>query len=246
MRTAAFITIREWYVLSMARAAWQFVAHGGKIVSGGSTLTMQVARLVEPRERRSVGAKFRQIGRAIQLERRLTKRQILELYPDVGPPLEANLEGIRAASLAWFGREPKKLSLSQASLLVALPQLPEFRRPDRNPAVARSARNRVLVRMKTAGLLPEFEVTRASQADVPKHRQALPDLAPHMADRALAGSPTTGEIRLSLDSGIQSRLEQLALEEGERLGRKQSLALVMADAVQRFSSGVSTRSARLS
>jgi len=215
--------------LAMARAAWQFVSHGGRIVSGGSTLSMQVARLVEPRERRSIGAKLRQIGRAIQLERRMSKRQILELYLTLAP-YGGNLEGVRAASLAWFGREPKKLSLSQSALLVALPQLPEFRRPDRYPEEARAARNRVLVRMKTFGLLPEFEVIRASDAKMPTTRHALPDLAPHLADRALAANPATGEIRLSLDSDIQSRLEQLALEEGDRLGRRQSLAMVMADA----------------
>lgn len=214
--------------LAITRAAWQFVTNGGHIVSGGSTLSMQVARLIEPREERSLTAKLRQAARALQIERRLSKREILELYLTLAP-YGGNLEGVRAASLAWFGREPKKLTLSQAALLVALPQSPETRRPDRHPETAQSARNRVLDRMKTAGLLPDFEVDRAGRVAVSSTRRALPDLAPHLADRALAADPLAETTALTIDADLQSRLEQLAREQGEKLGRKQSLALVLAD-----------------
>ena len=122
-------------LLALARAAKQF-ASNGRIVSGGSTLSMQLARLIEPRESRSFGQKLRQIFRAVQIERRLSKPEILERYLTLAP-YGGNLEGVRAASLAWFGKEPKRLSVSEAALLVALPQLPERRRPDRNPAVRR-------------------------------------------------------------------------------------------------------------
>ena len=137
--------------LALARAALQF-AGNGRIVSGGSTLSMQLARLMEPRESRSLGVKLRQIFRAIQIERRLSKREILERYLTLAP-YGGNLEGIRAASLAYFGKEPRRLTLSEAALLVALPQLPERRRPDRNPEGARHARDRVLARMVSAGRL---------------------------------------------------------------------------------------------
>ena len=126
----------------------------GRIVSGGSTLSMQLARLIEPRESRSLGAKLRQVFRAIQIERRLSKREILERYLTLAP-YGGNLEGVRAASLAYFGKEPRRLSVSEAALLVALPQLPERRRPDRNLAIAHAARDRVLNRMVSAGLLGE-------------------------------------------------------------------------------------------
>jgi len=109
--------------LAVARAALQVVMHG-RIVSGSSTLTMQVARLLEPRSERSLEAKLRQMVRAIQLERMLTKDEILTLYLTLAP-YGGNLEGIRAASIAYFGREPKRLSHAQAALLVALPQSPE-------------------------------------------------------------------------------------------------------------------------
>ena len=115
--------------LSMGRAAYQFVT-SGHIVSGGSTITMQLARLLEPREHRTLGAKLRQIVRALEIEHALGKDEILALYLTLAP-YGGNLEGIRAASLAYFGKEPRKLSLAEAALLVALPQSPELRRPDR-------------------------------------------------------------------------------------------------------------------
>src|SRR5262245_21365438 len=137
--------------LALGRAAIQSASRG-HIVSGGSTITMQVARLLEPRERRSLGAKLRQVVRALELERAFDKREILHLYLTLAP-YGGNLEGIRAASLAYFGKEPRKLPLAEAALLVALPQSPELRRPDRFPEAARAARDRVLERAAMAGLV---------------------------------------------------------------------------------------------
>ncbi|WP_292090032.1 transglycosylase domain-containing protein, partial [Mesorhizobium sp.] len=147
-------------MLALCRAAGQF-ATSGHIVSGGSTLSMQLARLIEPRDSRSLASKARQILRAIQIERRLSKREILERYLTLAP-YGGNLEGVRAASLAYFGKEPKRLTVSEAALLVALPQLPEKRRPDRNLDIAHAARDRVLTRMVSAGLLNEREAARAA------------------------------------------------------------------------------------
>src|SRR6202043_3920447 len=131
--------------LALGRAAFQLVTRG-HIVSGGSTITMQLARLMEPRRERSVYAKLRQMVRAIEIERQLSKDQILDLYLALAP-FGGNLEGVRAASIAYFGKEPKRLSLAEAALLVALPQSPETRRLDRYPNAARAARDRVLDRM---------------------------------------------------------------------------------------------------
>ena len=127
--------------LALGRAALQ-LATRGHIVSGGSTITMQLARLMEPRRERSVYAKLRQMVRAIQIERQLSKDEILDLYLALAP-FGGNLEGVRAASIAYFGKEPKRLSLAEAALLVALPQSPETRRLDRHPDVGpRRARPR--------------------------------------------------------------------------------------------------------
>ena len=111
------------------RAGWQF-ATSRRIVSGASTLTMQVARLLEPRPERNLTAKLTQAGRAVELERRFTKGELLDLYLRLAP-YGGTLEGVRAASLSYFGKEPKRLSIGEAALLVALPQSPERRRPDR-------------------------------------------------------------------------------------------------------------------
>ncbi|MEM6497148.1 MAG: transglycosylase domain-containing protein, partial [Pseudomonadota bacterium] len=128
--------------LAMVRAAWQLAKHR-RVISGGSTLTMQVARLLDRRYQRSARAKFQQIVRALQLEAQLSKTQILNLYLTLAP-FGGNIEGVRAASLAYFGKEPRRLSLGEASLLVALPQSPEGRRPDRFAKAARQSRSRVL------------------------------------------------------------------------------------------------------
>jgi penicillin-binding protein 1C len=117
---------------AMVRAVLQF-ARSGHIVSGGSTLTMQVARLLSGKHERTIGGKLRQMMRALQLERTLSKTEILKLYLRLAP-FGGNLEGVRAASLAYFGKEPRRLSLSQAALLVALPQSPEERRLDTDDA----------------------------------------------------------------------------------------------------------------
>jgi len=214
--------------VALVRAAVQLVFNGGRIVSGGSTITMQLARLIEPRNERSVTAKLRQMVRALQIERRLSKDEILSLYLTLAP-YGGNLEGVRAASLAWFGREPKKLTLSQSALLVALPQSPEARRPDRRHAQALLARNRVLARMGDAGLIPESEIARASAAPVPSRRLAMPDLAAHTADLAIRQRTGDQTIALTLDASVQQRLEALATETAGRLGTKQSLAMLLVD-----------------
>ncbi len=216
-------------VLALGRAAAQFAA-SGHIVSGGSTLTMQLARLIEPREGRSLASKVRQIFRALQLERRLTKRQILESYLNLAP-YGGNLEGVRAAALGWFGKEPKRLALSETALLVSLPQLPEVRRPDRNPAGARAARDGVLARLAAAGLLGETEAARAALDDLAASRRALPALAAHAADAALRNQPTQSRLQQTIRRSVQEGLEAVALETARKVGPRVSVAMVLADAV---------------
>ena len=214
-------------VLALGRAAFQLVTQG-HIVSGGSTLTMQVARLLEQREHRSFDAKLRQITRALELEHALNKQQILALYLTLAP-YGGNLEGIRAASLSYFGKEPRKLTLAEAALLVALPQSPELRRPDRYPEVARAARDRVLDRAAAAGVVPRDEVARAKQAPVPHERKPLPVLAPHAADQVVTAEPDRRIHRLTIDANLQKTLQQLAHERAHALGPKISVAIIAVD-----------------
>ncbi|HET9715203.1 MAG TPA: penicillin-binding protein 1C [Pseudolabrys sp.] len=212
---------------SLGRAALQLIT-SGHVVSGGSTITMQVARLLEPREHRSIGAKLRQITRAFELERLLGKEQILSLYLTLAP-YGGNLEGVRAASLAYFGKEPRKLSLAEAALLVALPQSPELRRPDRYPEAARAARDRVLDRVAATERLPDDEVVRAKATPVPHLRKQLPMLAPHSAEHVVALEPDRLVHRLTIDSTLQKRLQELAAERARALGPKISIAILAVD-----------------
>ncbi len=214
--------------LAMVRAAGQLVANG-RIISGGSTITMQLARLAEPRSQRSVTSKLLQIFRALQIERRLSKKEILERYLLLAP-YGGNLEGVRAASLAYFGREPKGLTLAQAAMLVALPQSPEGRRPDRHAGRAKRARDTVLSRMAAAGVIASGEVERATSAPVPDRRFALPQLAAHLAQRALVADPEAQRHQVTLKRDLQQALEAVAGDAVRQFDRSTSVALLLADA----------------
>jgi penicillin-binding protein 1C len=213
--------------LALARAFGQFVRYGHP-VSGASTLSMQVARLLEPRTERSLSAKLRQMVRAIEIERALSKDQILALYLTLAP-YGGNLEGIRAASLAYFGKEPRRLSLAESALLIALPQAPEQRRPDRSRAAAQAARDRVLDRLVGAGLVPSDEIAAAKREPVPAGRRPLPVLAPHSADAVVAAAPGVSVHRLTIDASLQRNLQELARERARALGPSISVAILAVD-----------------
>ena len=213
--------------LAILRAAWQFVTHG-RIVSGGSTLTMQVARLLEPRPDRTLRAKLAEVRRAIELEARFSKAEILKLYMTLAP-FGGNLEGVRAASLAYFGKEPRRLSLAEAALLVALPQAPEARRPDRQASAAGSGRRRVIERLEKAGLFGDPEARFALAADLPERRRELPSLAFHAAEAARRERPAAPAHRLAIEAAAQERLEALAAERAATLEPGVSLAMIVID-----------------
>lgn len=212
---------------ALARAAGQLLRHG-RIVSGASTLTMQVARLLEGRHERSASGKLKQIVRALQIEERLSKDEILDLYLRLAP-FGGNLEGVRAASLAYFGKEPKRLSVGEAALLVALPQSPEARRPDRHWDAARRARDRVLDRAVAAGVVKAAEAERARTEAVPRLRRPFPMLAPHLTHAEAGAAARTRVHHLTLDRTLQQGLETLAREHTEQQGKKLSAAILVAD-----------------
>lgn len=215
----------DWRAL--VRAGWQ-AATTGRVVSGGSTLTMQVARLLEDSGTGQWRGKLRQVRLALALERRMSKAEILSLYLHLAP-FGGNVEGVRAAALAWFGREPARLTPAQAALLVALPQSPTLRRPDRNPAAAAAGRDRVLARALAAGLIDRDTHDAARAEPLPATRAAFPRLAPHLADRLRAAHPGQGRVETTLDADLQARLEALATEAVARQGDRLQVALIVAD-----------------
>ena len=209
---------------ALARATAQ-LARNGRPISGGSTLTMQVARLLEPHTR-TLGGKLRQMVRAVEIEHALNKDQVLSLYLSLAP-FGGNLEGVRAASLAYFGKEPRRLTLGEAALLVALPQSPEARRPDRSPQAARIARDRVLDRV--ADRLPASEIERAKAEPVPVARIPMPMLAPIAAEEAVARAPGEPIQQLTIDAVWQKSLEDLARVRARALGPDISIAILAVD-----------------
>ncbi len=213
--------------LALLRSGWLWVRHR-EILSGGSTITMQVARLIEPRSERTILAKLRQMVRAVEIERRYGKDEILAAYLSLAP-YGGNLEGVRAASLSYFGKEPKRLTRSEAALLVALPQSPEARRPDRSPDRARRARGRVLDRIGEDARIPDDEIASAKTDMIPLARRPMPALAPHASDQALASAPEAGRHELTIDARLQKALEILARERAVAIGSEVSIAIVAVD-----------------
>ena len=202
---------------AMLRAGWQALRHG-RVVSGASTLTMQTARLIENSGTGGWPGKLRQIRVALALERRLSKDDILSLYL-THAPYGANIEGVRAASYAWFGKPPRRLNAEEATLLIALPQAPTARRPDRAPSAATAARDRILARLD----LPP------ARRPVPDHLRQFPAKAPHLANRARSADPHARHIAVTLHAPLQLKLENLAARAVQSLPPDVSAALLVAD-----------------
>ena len=210
--------------IALARAAWQWVRHG-RIVSGGSTLTMQVARLLEPMPRTPAG-KLRQIARAVQLELRLSKREILELYLTYAP-MGGVLEGVEAASRTYFGKPSRSLSHAEAALLAVLPQAPSRLRPDRFPERALAARDKVLARLEP--VWGGAAVADARQEPVIAQAVREPLLAPLFAERVRRLFPRRQRVDTTLDTGVQASVEQLIASRLALVPPRVSLAALVVD-----------------
>ena len=155
----------------------------GRITSGASTLTMQTARLMRPElGNRSFFVKLHQMMEALRIEAHWTKDEILEAYFTLAP-YGGNIEGIIAASEAWFQKPPIQLTVSEAALLVALPQSPEARRPDRNPMRAFEAKSRVLETIQDRLSFSAQEIAEYKTEAVPTRRHLPSSHAPHFIDR---------------------------------------------------------------
>jgi len=194
--------------LAMTRAIGSFLV-SGRVTSGGSTISMQTARLLEPRSRSPL-SKALEMLRAFQIERRFSKRDILSLYLTLAP-YGGNLEGVRAASRAYFGREPQDLSTGSIALLLALPQAPEGRRPDRRPEAAQSGRLAALRKMQNTGLITAADLREGASEPLPV-RRPFPTVATHIADRVARLAPRDGRVVSTLDTRLQALVERRLLE----------------------------------
>ncbi|MBT9597979.1 MAG: penicillin-binding protein 1C [Vitreoscilla sp.] len=220
--------------LALARAGWQW-ARNGRVVSGGSTLTMQVARLIEPpaaAERRSLRAKLRQVVRALQLELRLSKREILTLYLNHAP-MGGIVEGVEMASRSYLGKPSRTLSPAEAALLAAMPQAPSRLRPDRAPEAAQAARDKVLARLAKQGTWDAATVADARIERVAVQPLRAHWLAPLAAERVRQSARATAGgalLHTTIDVELQAGIERLLLDKTNGLPPKVSIAaLVMAN-----------------
>ena len=211
---------------ALLRAAGQWL-RTGHIVSGGSTLTMQVARILEPHSR-SLFGKIRQVLRALQLEAHLSKQDILTIYLDHAP-FGGTVEGVEAASWAYLGKPSRRLSHAEAALLSVLPQSPSRLRLDRAPDAARKARDKVLMRLARQGIWSEQIVREALIEPVASRRLQAPLLAPLLAERMRRANPGRSHIRSTLDAVLQRDLETRVTAYASRLPERSSTALLVVD-----------------
>ncbi len=212
---------------ALLRAAGQALTRG-RLQSGASTLSMQAVRLLTGEPTRSLSGKLRQIRFALALERQLTKPQVLALYLTLAP-FGGNVEGVRAAALTWFAKEPQRLTPAQAALLVALPQAPAWRRPDRHPQAARRARDRVLASSVAVGALSAEQAAAARSERLPDQRHAFPQHGVHLADRLRQARPAKAELRTTIDRDVQARIERLLADSVQQFPRAMSGAILVAD-----------------
>ena len=212
--------------LALARAIGQRLRRG-HVVSGASTLTMQVAKLLDPRPR-TLRSKVIEAARALQIEAHWSKRRILAAYLTLAP-MGRNVEGIEAGSQAWFGKGAAHLSDAEAALLVALPRDPTRLRPDRAGALAEAARARVLRRAARDGVIPQASLASALTAPMPVARRPLPMLAPHLGEELARAAPAGTRISTTLDGELQRGVERQLTLAAQDLPRPVSLAAIVAD-----------------
>lgn len=214
---------------ALARATFQWVRYR-HVVSGGSTLSMQVARIIEPTgtNERSIGAKLRQVLRALQLEAHLSKREILTLYLNHAP-FGGTIQGVEAASWAYLGKSAHQLSHAEAALLAVLPQTPSRLRPDRHAEIARVARDKLLKRMSDLHVWTPAEVVDARIESVITRRLQQPMSAALLAERLREQTPRMPRIVTTIDADLQRTLETRVTAYFSNLPERTSAALLVVD-----------------
>lgn len=212
--------------VALMRAGWQWARHG-RIVSGGSTLTMQVARILDPHSRTPWG-KLKQLLRALQLEAHLSKREILTLYLNRAP-YGGTIEGVEAASWAYLGKPASRLSQAEAALLTVLPQSPSRLRPDREPEAARLARDKVLARMAALGVWSREQIEDAKVEPVVARSLQPPMLAALLAERLRRAHPRAERTASTIDAQLQRTLEERVAAYFSQLPERTSAALLVVD-----------------
>lgn len=185
---------------AFGRALTENLKEGG-VVSGGSTLSMQVIRLSRKNPDRSLSEKFWEVLGAVQLEFRFSKDQILRLFADHAP-LGGNVVGVDAAAWRYFGHSPEQLSWSEAALLAVLPNSPTLLRLDRETERLKKKRDRLLGRLHDRGFFDRGTLTASLVEPMPSFLRSFPQKAPHLAEFVAQGRPA-GRIRTTINTHLQ-------------------------------------------
>ena len=212
--------------LSLIRASFQNVT-SGRIVSGGSTISMQVARILHPHQRTFAG-KFKQILRTMQLEWHLSKEEILTLYLN-NAPYGGTIEGVQAASYTYLNKSVDQLTHAEAALLAVLPQAPTRYRPDLHPAAAQQARDKVLNRLAQFDVWTHEHVQDAKLEQIAQTSFEAPQIAPLLARRLLTMAPEQSIIQTTINSDLQLNVEELVAAYMHRLPAKTSAAVLVVE-----------------
>ncbi len=213
--------------LALCRAFGQMIRYG-KPVSGGSTITMQVARLIDPHSKNLQG-KLKQMFRAIQLEWHMSKAEILDMYLNIAP-FGGPIEGVQAASFTYLGKPAKQLTYAEAALLAVLPQSPTRFRPDRHPERAKKARDKVLKRLDKFNIWPEIEINDAYAEDIPMQNNSRPKKAALLAHRLLNKQKSYADkIETTIDFNMQTAIEEQLKTYISQLPTKTSAAVLVVE-----------------
>ena len=200
--------------VSMLRAAGRNLLTGRR-TSGASTITMQTVRLLEPRERTYM-SKLIELFRALQLEIHYSKDEILQLYLNL-IPYGGNIEGLKSASLLYFGKPPLLLSLAELTTLTIIPNRPSSLRLGTRNALIVQERNRWLNRFRAKHLFSETTLNDALNEPLTAYRRDAPQLAPHLSRRLRAANPNMPIIQSSLNPTAQATAERLIQQYANRM-----------------------------
>ncbi|MCU0397316.1 MAG: penicillin-binding protein 1C [Cyclobacteriaceae bacterium] len=206
-------------VVALARAIRQNI-RSGKVVSGGSTITMQVIRLSRQGKPRSYFEKFIEIILATRLEWRYSKDEIMALYASHAP-FGGNVVGLEAACWRYFGREVQQLSWAEAAMLAVLPNAPSLIHPGKNRPILKIKRDRLLDRMKEQGILDEFTCSLAKAEPIPEEPSAMPRHARHLIQRMSKDGFSQQRLKSTLELQVQQRVEQIIQDHHDVLSGNQ-------------------------
>ncbi len=206
-------------VTGIMRAASQNMSKG-KIVSGGSTITMQLARMARKNQPRNFWNKLIEMIWAVRIEFTHDKEEILALYASHAP-FGGNVVGIDAASWRYFGRSPENLSWAEAATLAVLPNSPSLIYPGKNQERLKTKRDRLLQHMADEGIISLETAHLAMQEPLPGAPYPLPRLAPHLLDRCRKEGNEGKRITTTLDKNLQEQVTEAVQRHAERLSGNQ-------------------------